>query len=51
MGNGEILRMMAEVVAEYQNCVMEVMMGDGTAIAHLIPLDQWEDEEDEDRID
>ncbi len=53
MTQGEMLKIMAETVAEYQNCILEVIMGETTAIAHLIPLDEWraELEEGNDEID
>lgn len=51
MTQGEMLKIMADTVADFQNCVLEVMIGQQTAIAHLIPLDEWraemEGEEDE----
>lgn len=45
MTTGELLKIMSETVAEYQSCVLEVIMGETTAIAHLIPLEAWEAEE------
>lgn len=51
MTQGEMLKIMADTVADFQNCVLEVMIGQPIAIAHLIPLDEWraemEGEEDE----
>ncbi len=41
MTKGEMLKIMADTVAESQNCVLEVLMGETTAIAHLIPLEEW----------
>ena len=41
MTQGEMLKIMADTVADFQNCVLEVMIGQQTAIAHLIPLDEW----------
>lgn len=54
MTTAELLKIMSETVAEYQSCVLEVIMGDTTAIAHLIPLEQWQaemGENDEDEED
>lgn len=47
MTQGEMLRIMADTVAENQNCILEVVMVDDTALAHLIPCAEFE-EEDED---
>ena len=44
MTTAELLKIMADTVAEYQSCVLEVIMGETTAIAHLIPLDRWREE-------
>lgn len=44
MTTGELLKIMSETVAEYQTCVLEVIMGTDTAVAHLIPLEQWREE-------
>lgn len=44
MTTAELLKIMAETVAEYQSCVLEVIMGETTAIAHLIPLEAWQEE-------
>ncbi len=41
MTRGEMLKILADTVAESQNCVLEVLIGETTAIAHLIPLDEW----------
>ncbi len=41
MTQAELLKMMAETVAEYQNCVLEVVMNEATAMAHLVPLEEW----------
>ena len=41
MTTAELLKIMSETVAECQNCVLEVIMGETTAIAHLIPLEEW----------
>ena len=52
MMQGELLKLMADTVAESQNCVLEVMIGENVAAAHLIPLeayegeDYWDDEEE-----
>lgn len=50
MLQSELLKMMADTVAEYQNCVLEVVMSENVASAHLIPLSEfegeYEDEED-----
>ena len=54
MTTSEWLRIMSETVAEYQNCVLEVVMEGDSAMAHLIPIeccreegeDYGEDEED-----
>lgn len=47
MTQGEMLKIMADTVAEYQNCMLEVVMGEDTAVAHIIPLYAEEDEDDE----
>lgn len=47
MTTGELLQIMSETVAEYQSCVLEVIMGETTAIAHLIPLEAWQAEMEE----
>ena len=39
---------MAAYVAQYQNCVLELLISDNTAAAHLIPLDEWRAENEED---
>ena len=42
---------MSLCVAQYQNCVLELVISENTAIAHLIPLEAWQEEmgeEDED---
>lgn len=47
----EAIERMSQYVAQYQNCVMELIINETTAIAHLIPLESWEQEtrgEDED---
>lgn len=47
----QALSIMARIVTEQQNCVMELIIGDNGMLAHLIPIDVWEgytDEEDED---
>ena len=51
MTTAELLKIMADTVAEQQNCVLEVMIGENIASAHLIPLEafigeDYEDEED-----
>ena len=50
MLTGDLLKIMADTVAEYQNCVLEVMIGKNVASAQLIPLSEfegdYEDEED-----
>ena len=50
MTTAELLKIMADTVAEYQNCVLEVMIGEEAASAHLIPLEAFfgEDEDEED---
>lgn len=49
MTQGEMLKIMAETVAEYQNCILEVVMSEHYSRAHLIPFEAYygEDEEDE----
>ena len=47
MLTGDLLKIMADTVAEYQNCVLEVMIGENVASAHLIPLSEFEGEDDE----
>ena len=47
MTKGEMLKILADTVAESQNCVLEVLMGESTAIAHLIPLEEWQAEYEE----
>ena len=51
MTQAEILKMMADAVVTHENCVLEVTIADGMAMAHLIPADIWiaegEDEDDE----
>ena len=47
MTNGELLKMMSEVVAKYGSCVLEVVMNDMAAVAHLYPLDEWRAEIEE----
>ena len=51
MTTAELLKIMSETVAEYQSCVLEVIMGETTAIAHLIPLEAWQEEMGEDYED
>lgn len=43
----EILKAMAETVAEYGTCILEVIMWEGGAMAHLIPIEEETDEEDD----
>ena len=47
MTTAHLLKIMAEVVAESQSCVLEVVMQDNTAMAHLYPLDEWRAEMEE----
>lgn len=48
MEQSDLLRIMAETVANSGDCVLEVIMGENGLIAHLIPVDVWEEEEEED---
>lgn len=48
MTQGEMLRIMADTVAENQNCILEVVMQGDTALAHLIPCEEFEEEDEED---
>lgn len=41
MDRSEILKQMADAVIETQNCVLEVILGETSAIAHLIPLEAY----------
>ena len=41
------LNMMARRVSESQDCVLEVIMGENGLLAHLIPIELFEGEEDE----
>lgn len=41
----EALTVLANTVNESQNCVLEVIIGEGGALAHLIPRDLWEQTE------
>lgn len=45
MTTAELLKIMADTVAESQACVLEVLMNESAAVAHLIPLEAWEAEE------
>lgn len=47
MTTAQLLKIMAELVAESQTCVLEVIMNDTGAVAHLIPLEQWQAEMEE----
>lgn len=40
------LKMMIEAVTENRDCVLEVIMGDNGLLAHLIPMELFEGEED-----
>ena len=51
MTSGVMLKILADTVAETQNCVLEVLIGETTAIAHLIPLEEWQAENGEDYDD
>lgn len=43
------LKMMIEAVTENQDCVLETIIGDNGIIAHLIPIEMFEEEDyDED---
>ena len=44
------LKMMIEAVTENQDCVLELLIGEEGMLAHLIPLEIWggEMEDDED---
>ena len=50
MTNGgiEAIKLMARVVSEQQNCVLELIVGDEGMLAHLIPQDLWEADCEED---
>ena len=41
------LKMMVEAVTDNQDCVLEVIMDDNGLLAHLIPIELFEGEEDE----
>ena len=47
----EAIYHMARMVTEQQNCVLEVVMRDGVILAHLIPIDLWDDDDYEEEID
>lgn len=38
------LQTMARRVSEDQNCVMELIIGENGMLAHLIPMEIWEQE-------
>ena len=48
--DNNILKIMADTVARTGTCVMEVIIGEEGALAHLIPADIWlqDDEEESD---
>ena len=41
----EALMVLAHTVEQTQNCVLEVIIGEEGALAHLIPRDLWEEME------
>ena len=41
------LQVMADKVARKQNCVLELLIGENGMLAHLIPLEAWESEEED----
>ena len=41
----EALMVLANTVEKSQDCVLEVVIGESGAVAHLIPRDLWEDME------
>lgn len=45
------LQMMARHVSEDQNCVMELIIGENSMLAHLIPIEVWEAEMEDDEDD
>ena len=45
------LKIMANQVTQEQNCVMELIIGEEGMLAHLIPLDLWEAEMEDDEDD
>lgn len=45
------LQMMARRVSEDQNCVMELIVGENGMLAHLIPVEVWEAEMEDDKDD
>ena len=47
MTTSQLLKIMADTVAESQACVLEVLIGETSAVAHLIPLEQWKAEMEE----
>ena len=45
------LKIMANQVTQEQNCVMELIIGENGMLAHLIPLDLWEADMEDDEDD
>ena len=45
------LQIMARRVTEDQNCVMELIIGENGLLAHLIPLEAWDNEMEGDEDD
>lgn len=45
------LKMMTRAVTENQNCVLELIVGENGMLAHLIPLDAYESEMEDDEDD
>lgn len=43
----DIIKTMALTVSAEQNCVLEVIIGENGALAHLIPSDLWDEEMEE----
>lgn len=43
----DAIRAMALIVSRDQNCVLEVIIGEGGMLAHLIPQDLWDEEMEE----
>ena len=47
----EVLMMMANKVVTEQNCVMEVIMNEDLFVAHLVPLEEYLDDDEWEEID
>lgn len=41
------IQAMADVVHQNQDCVLEIIIGENGMVAHLIPMELWEEEDDE----